>query len=85
MTRSDHSRSCGDSRRRSPSGLSLSTGRLEGRPRNGADARRTRHHPLRDDDRPTSRRPQRTAGPAPSTRHSGRGHSARRDPFDTPS
>ena len=85
MTRSDHSRSHGDSRRRPPSGLSLSTGRLEGRPRNAADARRTRHNPLRDDDRSASRRPRRTDEAAPSTRHSGRGRSARRDPFDAPS
>ena len=62
MSRSDYSR-YDDEPRRPQGGLSLSTGRLEGRPRSAADARRTRHNPLRDDC--TNRRaPQRSSARA---------------------
>lgn len=50
MARTDHSHPSGEGRRRPspPGGLTLSTGRLEGRPRSAAEARGTRHNPLRD-------------------------------------
>lgn len=83
MTRSDYSRSDDAHRRRPPAGLTLSTGRLEGRSRSSSQVRRTRHNPLREQEpyrserRPERDRPSRHA-PAP-TRHSGRGRASRRD------
>lgn len=85
MSRSDYSR-YDDEPRRPQGGLSLSTGRLEGRPRSAADARRTRHNPLRDDyterrgphgDSPrsdTSSTRQRPAGAPNRSRSASRGH-----------
>lgn len=87
MSRSDYSR-YDDEPRRPQGGLSLSTGRLEGRPRSAADARRTRHNPLRDDyserrephgDSPrpgTSSTRQRPAGAPNRSRSASRGHGA---------
>ncbi|WP_302964044.1 hypothetical protein [uncultured Adlercreutzia sp.] len=67
MSRPDYS--CYDDEPRRPQGgLSLSTGRLEGRPRSAADARRTRHNPLRDDytDHPAPHRGSSRAGASPT-------------------
>ena len=62
MARSDHSHPSDEGRRRAPQpGLTLSTGRLEGRPRSGAEARGRRHNPLRDS-RDIPRRPSRDGG-----------------------
>lgn len=81
MPRSDYSPYDDEPRR--PAGLSLSTGRLEGRPRSAAEARRTRHNPLRDDyaDRPASRANgsptrQRAAGTPSRSSGGSRGHGA---------
>lgn len=71
-----------DYRPRPQGGLTLSTGRLEGRPRTAAEARRTRHNPLRDE-RATSNRPprerfeedSRTTGRREQARRSGSRHS----------
>ncbi|MEY8460601.1 hypothetical protein AALA69_05660 [Eggerthellaceae bacterium 24-137] len=92
MAPSDHSHPSGEGRRRNPhAGLTLSTGRLEGRPRTAAEARSTRHNPLRDDrpNRSTTARDQRGSAsrgaghPASShgsrTRHSGTGKATLRE------
>lgn len=54
MARSDYRRR-DDEPRRSSGGLSLSTGRLEGRPRSSSDGSRYRHNPLQDAERSSSR------------------------------
>lgn len=92
MAPSDHSHPSSEGRRRNPrAGLTLSTGRLEGRPRTAAEARSTRHNPLRDDhpnhssavrDRRSSvssgsNRPASSRGSR--TRHSGTGKSTLRE------
>ena len=71
MSRSDHSRS--DDAPRRTGGLSLSTGRLEGRPGSASESRRTRHNPLRDEDSDRSR-------PRSGTDRPGRLPSGRRNP-----
>ncbi len=79
MSQSDRNRHHGSPR---PSGLNLSTGRLEGRPASSADTRRTRHNPLRESGRDTrdDRRPGRTSNDGPSGhRHSGRSQAAYAD------
>lgn len=93
MAPSDHNRYDDAPRRRPPSGLTLSTGRLEGRPRAGSntDSRHTRHNPLRDDARyGDGRRPERPSrnryDEAPSERrHSGRGQATRASSQPAPS
>jgi len=86
MAPTDHRHpSSGENRPRPQGGLTLSTGRLEGRPRTATEARRTRHNPLRDEratsaraprnhseenNRSTGRREQARSG---GTRHSGTG------------
>ncbi len=81
MARSDHSHPSDEGRRRTSGtgGLSLSTGRLEGRPRSAAEARGTRHNPLRDtsDDRGSRNsgdRPHRASGDDRASDRSGRSH-----------
>ncbi len=71
MPRSDYSRS--DDAPRRTGGLSLSTGRLEGRPGSASANRRTRHNPLRDEDSDHPR-------PQPGTARAGRSASGRRNP-----
>lgn len=84
MSRSDYSRYDDPPRRRPPEGLSLSTGRLEGRSRGSSQTRRTRHNPLRDEG--SARNPyasERGSTPrASATRHSGQGRSSQRDLYD---
>lgn len=94
MPRSDYSPYDDEPRR--PAGLSLSTGRLEGRPRSAAEARRTRHNPLRDDytDRPaphrgssyagTSSTRQRPAGASTRNRSASRGREVHRSGTSEP-
>lgn len=62
MARTDHSRPSNEGHRHTPPsrGLTLSTGRLEGRPQSAAEARGTRHNPLREE-RSVQPRPDRNA------------------------
>lgn len=74
MARSDRSRPSDDEpRRRSQPALTLSTGRLEGRPSSAAEARRSgnRHNPLRDEypSRRDDPRPSRAFDEPSPTRH----------------
>lgn len=93
MAPSDHNRYDDAPRRHAPSGLTLSTGRLEGRPRagSGTDSCSTRHNPLRDDERyGGGRRPERPSRNRPGNdpadrRHSGRGQATRASSRPAPS
>ncbi len=92
MAPTDHRHpSTRENRPRPQKGLTLSTGRLEGRPRTATEARRTRHNPLRDEhttsgraprnhsegnNRSTGRREQARSG---GTRHSGTGKATLKD------
>lgn len=92
MAPTDHRHpSSGENRPRPQGGLTLSTGRLEGRPHTATEARRTRHNPLRDEratsgraprnhseenSRSTGRREQARSG---GTRHSGTGKATLKD------
>lgn len=83
MAPTDHRHpSSGENRPRPQGGLTLSTGRLEGRPRTATEARRTRHNPLRDERATSGRAPRnhseensRSTGRREQARSSGTRHS----------
>ncbi|WP_288070837.1 hypothetical protein [Adlercreutzia caecimuris] len=92
MAPTDHRHpSSGENRPRPQGGLTLSTGRLEGRPRTATEARRTRHNPLRDERATSGRAPRnhseensrstgrREQARSSGTRHSGTGKATLKD------